>query len=205
MTGLATLLASPALMHALKGGLHNLGLLTELLQRETARPTDAAALQAAVARRTEMLRTEIKALHRHVQLVAALALDDVENECGACDVRESLHELLPTTRFEAARRRIDIRLEIDPAVERIRCAPRAFQQLVLAFVTQAVRHCSDQATVTLTATRDGASTRIEFCCDTPYESGFHALDRKLLRLVAVRLGARVSEAPMIRLVFESAP
>ena len=205
MTGLATLLASPALVHGLKGSLHNLGLLTELLQKETARQTDAATLQATALRRAEMLRTEIHAVHRQVQLVEALTFDDAENEGGICDVRESLEELLPTTRLEAARHRVDIRLEVDPEVERIQCAPRAFQQLVLAFVTQAVRHCSERATVTVTVVRDGASTRIELRCDTPFASEVHALDRKLLRLLAVRLGARVSEAPMIRLVFESAP
>ena len=205
MIGLATLLASPALMHGLKGRLHNLGLVAELLQKESAAHNDLGALRAAAMRRAETLRAEVKAAHRHVQLIEALVAEDADEASVVCDVRKSLEELLPTTRFEAARRRIVVRLDIDPAVERIQCAPGAFQRLVLAFVTQAVRHCGEHATVSVSARREGSETRIEFSCDQPLQAGAHAIDRKLMRLLAQRLGAQARDEAPSGLAFKSAP
>ena len=203
--GLATLLASPALMHGLKGCLHNLGLLTELLHKETAKQSDAATLRAAALRRAESLRAEIQSMHRQVQLVETLALDDAGQGGTVCDVRASLQELLPTTRFEASRRRVRIHLELDPAVGRIQCAPRAFQRLVLSLVTHTSRHCGEGATVTVTSERVGASTRVGFGCDKPIPSEAQAVDRRLLGMLAGQLGAKVDAAPEMNLTFETAP
>jgi signal transduction histidine kinase len=202
--GLATLLASPALMHGLKGRLHNIGLLTELLQKESARQTDVAALRASALRRTETIRTEIHALHGQLQLVEALLSDESGIEEKVCNVRESLRELTPTTRFEAARRRIIIELDVAPGVERIQCAPRPFQHLVLALVTQAVRHCGERATVTVSAARDGASTRIAFACDKPFPTPQNEADRRLLSLLAARVGALVGP-DLSAISFRTAP
>lgn len=206
MTGLATQLASPALMHGLRGRLHNLGLLTELLQKETAKQTDVATLRTSTSRRVETIRKEIEALYRQVQLLEALTLDDAEKEDDVCDIRASFDELLPTLRFEAARRGVVIRLDVEPAVERIHCGPSAFQQLMLAFASYTVRHCSERSTVTVSAVRDGESINIAFDCDRPLESEAHARDRTLLGLLALRVGARVSESTSsLRITFESAP
>jgi hypothetical protein len=202
--GLATLLASPALMHGLKGRLHNIGLLSELLQKESARQVDAAALRATALRRTETIRTEIQALHRQLQLVEALLIDESGIEGQVCDVRESLQELMPTTRFEAARRRIFIELDVARGVERIHCAPRPFQYLVLALVTQAVRHCGERATVTVSAARDGASTRIGFGCDKPFSTAQNEADRRLLSMLAARVGAKV-DPELSAISFRTAP
>jgi signal transduction histidine kinase len=202
--GLATLLASPALMHGLKGCLHNLGLPTELLHKETTK-SDAATLRAAALRRAESLRAEIQSMHRQVQLVEGRSLDDKGQDARVCDVRESLQELMPTTRFEASRRRVRIQLELDPLVERIQCAPRAFQLLVLSLLTHTVRHCGEGATVTVTCERVGGSTRVGFGCDKPTESQAYAVDRRLLGMLAEQLGARVSAAPEMHVTFESPP
>ena len=206
MTGLVTQLASPALMHGLRGRLHNLGLLTELLQKETARQTDVATLQASASRRVETIRKELEALNGQVLLLEALTLDDAGKDDGVCDVRASFGELLPTMRFEAARRGAGLRLEIEPAVMRIHCAPCAFQQLMLALASYAVRHSGERATVIVSAVRDDATTRIAFDCDVQTEAGVHALDRTLLGLLALRAGARLSETTAaMHITFSSAP
>ena len=205
LTGLATRLASPALIHGLKGRLHNLSLLTELLKKETSTQADAATLRAVAARRIEALRAEIHALRDQVQVLEALASDDGEDADTVCDVRASLQALLPTARYEAARRRIVVRLDLDPAVERIRCAPRAFQHLVLTFLTQSIRHCAEQATLTVQARRAGDETRIEFGCDHAMASPTHAFDRKLMALLARKHGAGASEGATLGLDFRNAP
>jgi hypothetical protein len=204
MSGLATLLSWPALMHGLKGHLHNLTLVTELLQKECAGQADAATLRAVAEKRTKSLRAEIAAMHRQVRLVEAIANVDQAPEEGVCDVRASLHTLLPTARVEAARRRVSLHIELEPAVERVECAPLAFEQLMLACWTQAIRHCSHDAAIVVSAKCEGTGTRIDFACDNPFEGEDHAADRELLGMLARVAGATFTAQPAMSLTFRSA-
>ena len=206
MTGLATLLSSPALMHGFQGHLHNLALVIELLQREVADPVDAATLRSVVGKRATMLRNEVDAMHRHVALVKAISRGvTVESRDGICDVRAALNEVLPTARVEAAKRQMTLQLELSPAVERIRCDPLAFQQLMIACSTQAIRHCATHSSLVIEAMRDGAHTRIEFRCSQPFECEDHATDREVLGMLARSSGARFTGRPDMSVTFESTP
>ena len=205
LTGLATRLALPALVHGLKGRLHNFSLLTELLKKETSTQGDASTLRAVAARRIEALRAEIHALSDQLQVLEALTSDEGEDAEAPCDVRASLQALLPTARYEAARRRIVVRLDLDPAVERVRFAPHAFRHLVLTFLTQSIRDCAEQATLTVHARRAGDVTRIEFGCDRAMASPTHAFDRKLMSLLARKHGAGASEGAALGLELRNAP
>lgn len=200
MIGLATVLSSSALAHGLKGHLHNLALLVELLQKESASATDAGALRAIAAKRASMLRTEIEAMGQYVRLSSAIGGSSSVTEAGTCDVRSGLSELLPTARVEAVRRDVALRMDIEPAVERVDCSATDFQKLVLACVTHAIRHCAKRATLVVAARREDDRLRIEFIADAPLQPS-HPVDDALLRMLAESCGARYGDEPAMSLTF----
>jgi hypothetical protein len=207
MTGLATRLSSPALLHALKGHLHNLALLTELLQKETASARDTDALRASANKRATTIRAEIEAMHRQLRLLESLGgWQDLRNE-AFCDVHAGLAEVLQAVRAEAARRLVKVRLEIMPEPTLIVCQPAAFQQVILTCTIYTIQRSRQGEAVVIANEESNGVTIFDFLSGELAEGSDeidHALDLDLLATLAGMAGARFVAQPTMRVAFRTA-
>lgn len=207
MAGLATKLASPALMHTLTGHLHNLALLTELLHKETTSARDADALRASANKRAKTIRAEIEALHRHLRLLENLAgWENLPNE-AFCDVHAGLAEVLEAVRVEAARRAVKVRLEVMPEPTLIVCQPSAFQQVILTYTIYTIQRCRHGESVVIAGEESNGVTIFDFLSGELAETCDeidHALDLDLLATLAGMAGARFVAQPTMRVAFRTA-
>ena len=207
MTGLATKLSSPALLHALKGHLHNLALLTELLQQETATARDPEALRAVTGKRSSSIRAEIEAMHRHLRLLESLAgWQDLRNE-AFCEVHGGLAEVLQAVRVEAARRQVQVRLDVMPEPTLIVCAPSAFQQVILTCTIYTIQRCRRGEAVVIAGEEANGVTMFDFLggeLEEPDDTIATALDLDLLGTLVGMAGARFIPAPTMRVAFRTA-
>jgi hypothetical protein len=207
MTGLATKLSSPALLHALKGHLHNLALLTELLQQEAATARDPEVLRAAAHKRSTTIRAEIEAMHRHLRLLESLAgWEDLRNE-SFCEVHSGLAEVLQAVRVEAARRQVQVRLEVMPEPTLIVCAPGAFQQVILTCTIYTIQRARRGESVVIAGEESNGVTLFDFLggeLAEPDDAISTALDLDLLATLVAMAGARFTPAPTMRVAFRTA-
>jgi hypothetical protein len=207
MTGLATKLSSPALLHALKGHLHNLALLTELLQKESASARDTDTLRASATKRATTIRAEIEAMHRQLRLLESFAgWQDLHNE-AFCDVHAGLAEVLQAVRVEAARRRVKVRLEVMPEPTLIVCQPAAFQQVILTCAIYTIQRCRHDESVVIAGEESNGVTVFDFLSGELAEGSDeidHALDLDLLATLSGMAGARFIAHPTMRVAFRTA-
>jgi hypothetical protein len=207
MTGLATKLSSPALLHALKGHLHNLALLTELLQQEAASARDPETLRAASNKRSSSIRAEIEAMHRPLRLLESLAgWQDMRNE-AFCEVHGGLAEVLQAVRVEAARRQVQVRLDVMPEPTLIVCAPSAFQQVILTCTIYTIQRCRRGEAVVIASEEANGVTMFDFLggeLEEPDDAIATALDLDLLATLVGMAGARFIPAPTMRVAFRTA-
>ncbi|HVE51735.1 MAG TPA: hypothetical protein VNG69_19195 [Casimicrobiaceae bacterium] len=207
MTGLATRLSSPALMHALKGHLHNLALLTELLQQESASARDVESLRAGANRRSATIRAEIEAMHRHLRLLESLAgWQDLRNE-AFCEVHSGLAEVLQAVRVEAARRQVQVRVDVMPEPTLIVCAPGAFQQVILTCTIYTIQRCKRGEAVVIAGEESNGATLFDFLAGEIEEGEdtiATALDLDLLATLVALAGARFTPSPTMRVAFRTA-
>ena len=208
MIGLATKLSSPALLHALKGHLHNLALLTELLQQETASARDLASLRASADKRATTLRHEIDALNRHLRLLESLAgWQDTRHE-SFCEVHSGLAEVLQAVRVEAARRQVQVRLDVMPEPTLIVCPPSAFQQVILTCTIYTIQRSRSGEAVVIAGEESNGVTFFDFLggelADAAADDIAHALDLDLLATLASMAGARFIAEPTMRVAFRTA-
>jgi hypothetical protein len=207
MTGLATRLSSPALLHALKGHLHNLALVTELLQKETATAGDMDALRASANKRAMTIRAEIEAMHRQLRLLEGLVgWQELRSE-PFCDVHAGLAEVLQAVQVEAVRRQVKVRLEIMPEPTLIVCQPSAFQQVILTCTIYTIQRCRPGEAVVIADEDSRGVTIFDFLSGELNENSDeidHALDLDLLATLAGMAGARFIAQPTMRVAFRTA-
>ena len=207
MTGLATKLSTPALLHALKGHLHNLALLTELLQHETGSARDPEVMRAAAHRRSTTIRAEIEAMHRHLRLLESLAgWQDLPHE-SFCEVHSALAEVLQAVRVEAARRQVQVRLDVMPAPTLIVCPPGAFQQVILTCTIYTIQRCRRLEAVVIAAEESNGVTMFDFLAgerDEPEDAITTALDLDLLATLVSMAGGKFIASPSMRVAFRTA-
>lgn len=207
MTGLATKLSSPALLHALKGHLHNLALLTELLQQETASARETEVLRAAAHRRSTTIRAEIEAMHRHLRLLESLAgWQDLPNE-SFCEVHSGLAEVLQAVRVEAARRQVQVRLDVMPSPTLIVCSPGAFQQVILTCTIYTIQRCRRSESVVIAAEESNGVTLFDFLAgerEDAEDAITVALDLDLLATLVSMAGGKFIASPSMRVAFRTA-
>jgi hypothetical protein len=207
MTGLTAKLSSPALLHAIKGHLHNLALLTELLQQETGGTRDAEALRMAAHKRATSIRAEIEGMNRHLRLLENLtAWEDLRNETF-CEVHSGLAEVLQTVRVEAARRQVQVRLDVMPEPTLIVCPPSAFQQVILTCTIYTIQRCRRGESVVIAGEESNGVTIFDFLggeLAEPEDEIETALDLDLLATLVGMAGARFVALPSMRVAFRTA-
>lgn len=207
MTGLVTMLSSPALLHTLKGHLHNLAMLTELLQQEASGAREVDVLRASANRRATTLRAEIDAMNRNLRLLESLAgWQDLHDE-PFCEVHTNLAEVLQAVRVEAARRQVQVRLDVMSEPTLIVCTPSAFQQVVLTCTIYTIQRCRRGESVVIAGEQQQGVTMFDFLGGELKEPGDEidvALDLDLLATLANTAGARFVPAPTMRVAFRTA-
>jgi signal transduction histidine kinase len=207
MTGLATKLSSPALMHALKGHLHNLALLTELLQQETASARNSDTLRACANKRAKAIRGEIEAINRQLRLLESVAVWEDRAGESFCDVHSGLAEVLQSVQVAAARRRVKVRLEVMPEPTLIVCQPSAFQQVILICTIYTIQRSREGESVVIAAEESNGVTIFDFLSGELADASDeidHALDLDLLATLAGMAGARFVAQPTMRVAFRTA-
>jgi hypothetical protein len=207
MTGLATQLSSPALLHALKGHLHNIALLAALLQQESTTARDTDALRAAANKRATMVHAEIEAMNRHLRLLERLASWQDARQETFCEVHTGLAEVLQAVRVEAARREVGVRLDLMPEPTLIVCRPAAFQQVILTCTIYTIQRCRRGEAVVIAAEEANGVTIFDFLggeLARPDDDFEHALDLDLLTTLADMAGARLVPEPSMRVAFRTA-
>ena len=205
-TGLATKLVSPALMHTLNGHLHNLMLLSELLQKEAATTRDPEVVRASALKRARTIRAEVESMHRHLRLMERLAQWDGAGE-GFCDLHAGLAEVLQSVRVEAARRQVHVRVDVMPEPTLVVCPPSAFQQVILTCTIYTIQRSRDGESVVIAAQESNGLTMIDFLAgelDEAISEVDHALDLDLLATLASMAGAHFVARPTMRVVFRTA-
>lgn len=207
MTGLLTQLSTPALLHALKGHLHNLTMLTMLLQQDSAHARDIDALRATASRRANTVHAEIEAMNRHLRLLESLASWQQPQHQTFCEVHAELAEVLQTVRVEAARRQIQVRLDVMPEPTPIMCMPAAFQQVILTCTIYTIQRCRRGESVVIAAEESNGLTIFDFLggeLAAPDNDIEHALDLDLLTTLVTMAGARLIPEPSMRVAFRTA-
>ena len=210
MIGLATKLSSPALLHALKGHLHNIALLAELLQQETASARELEALRASANKRVTTIRSEVDAMHRHLRLLESLSgWHEACNE-AYCEVLSGLAEVLQAVCVEAARRQVQVRLDVMPEPTLIVCPPSAFQQVILACTIYTIQRSRRGESVVIAGEERNGVTYFDFLGGELDEANVeddiaHALDLDLLATLVGMAGARFIGEPSMRVAFRTAP
>lgn len=207
MTGLATKLSSPALLHTLKGHLHNLAMLTELLQQEAGSAREVDVLRAAANRRATSLRAEIDAMNRNLRLLESLAGWQELNDEHFCEVHTNLAEVLQAVRVAAARRQVQVRVDVMPEPTLIVCTPSAFQQVVLTCTIYTIQRCRRGEAVVIAGEQQQGTTVFDFLggeLAEPEDEIDYALDLDLLATLAGMAGARFVPAPTMRVAFRTA-
>ena len=205
--GFVAKLSWPALMHTLKGHLHNLALVAELLQKETESARDAETLRTAASKRARTLRTEIDAMHRHLRLLESLAGWDDQPAEAFCDVHAGLAEVLEAVRVAAARRMVKVRVEVTPEPKLILCKPSSFQQVILACTVYTIGRCRQGESVVIAGDESGGVTILDFRSGELAEAGDEidrSLDLDLLGTLAAMAGARFVAQPTMRVAFRTA-
>lgn len=207
MTGLATKLSSPALLHTLKGHLHNLAMLTELLQQEAGSARELDVLRAGANRRATTLRAEIDAMNRNLRLLESLAGWQELHDEHFCEVHTNLAEVLQAVRVEAARRQVQVRLEVMSEPTLIVCSPSAFQQVVLTCTIYTIQRCRRGEAVVIAGETQSGVTMFDFLggeLDASRDEIDYALDLDLLATLASMAGARFVPSPTMRVAFRTA-
>ena len=207
MTGLATKLSSPALLHTLKGHLHNLAMLTELLQQEAGSARELDVLRAGANRRATTLRAEIDAMNRNLRLLESLTGWQELHDEHFCEVHTNLAEVLQAVRVEAARRQVQVRLEVMSEPTLIVCSPSAFQQVVLTCTIYTIQRCRRGEAVVIAGETQSGVTMFDFLggeLDTARDEIDYALDLDLLATLASMAGARFVPSPTMRVAFRTA-
>lgn len=207
MTGLATKLSSPALLHTLKGHLHDLAMLTELLQQEAGSGRELEVLRSAVHRRSTTLRAEIDAMNRNLRLLESLAGWQELHDAPFCEVHTNLAEVLQTVRVEAARRQVQVRLDVMSEPTLIVCSPSAFQQVVLTCTIYTIQRCRQGEAVVIAGETQSGATMFDFLAGElvgPRDEIDFALDLDLLATLVGMAGARFVPSPTMRVAFRTA-
>ena len=207
LTGLATRLCSPALMHAIRGHLHNLALLSELLQKETAAAVDVETIRGSTHARTTSIRAEVETLHRQLRVIEDLAGPQDGPDTAICDVCRCVDEVLTAARVEAARRRVQIRLDLKPDASPVICQPSAFKPLILTCAIYTIRRCRNGDSVVIAVEERDGGTTFEFSggpLAEPSDEIDRALELELLAKLAAMAGARFVAQPRTYVTFRTA-
>ncbi|HVE49472.1 MAG TPA: hypothetical protein VNG69_07655 [Casimicrobiaceae bacterium] len=204
--GLATRLALPSLMHAFKGRLHNLAMVTELLEHETTNVADLSALKRAVAHRVRTLSAQVKHLQREARAVENLAGIPQIGETSTCDVDQCLAEMTPSMRVEAARRQIRLAVESGTATGKVPCRPDVFGTLLLSCAVHTIQRTSDGGSVAIRARVMDATIVVAFIGEPSVDaSEQRAVEARLLQDLARSGGAQLDLHSHLELRFTKSP
>jgi hypothetical protein len=204
--GLVASATSPALLHAIRGCLHDVTLLTALLQPQPS--AEAADNASKTARRLRSIGVQIGKLDRNVALLAAMMARPSGDGSSVCTTASALPDVVRLLADEAARRRVRFEHDLDSVPPYIQTSERALQQALLTCGAWTAQHAGERATMRLSGGEDGGEAVFDF--DTtpepaaPGGNGAAREELDLLALLANAAGGRLVSTPKLRLAFARA-
>lgn len=204
--GLAASATSPALLHAIRGCLHDVTMLTALLQPQpNAQHTEIAS---KTEQRLRSIGVQIGMIDRNVALLAAMIARPVGDASSVCATASALPDVLRLLADEAARRRVRFEHDLDSLPPHIQTSERALQQALLTCGAWMAQHAGERATMRLSGREDAGEAIFEF--DSTPEvartegNAVWREELELLALLAKAAGGRLVNTPRLRLAFARA-
>jgi hypothetical protein len=204
--GLCANATSPALLHAIRGCLHDVTMLTALLQ-----PRPGAEQASDASKTTQRLRSigvQVDLIERNVALLAAMTGRPSVDAESVCATASALPDVVRLLADEAARRRVRFEHDLDSLPPHIRTSERALQQALLTCGAWTAQSAGERATMRLSGREDGGDAIFEFA--SAPESAAAAPrappreELELLALLANAAGGRLDSGPKLRLAFARA-
>jgi signal transduction histidine kinase len=154
------------LTHELRSPLTAIIGFAELLNEEQAGP---------LCQRQKEFLDHILAGAHHLLRVVNDTLDLAKVDAGKmdftpslCDVGEIMRELGSLTRLQTARKELHVHINVDPALGLVMTDPLRLRQVLLNYLSNAIKFTPENGTITMRARVEGARTfRIEVADDGP--------------------------------------
>jgi hypothetical protein len=202
--GLAARTASPVLLHAIRGCLHDVTLLAALLR---AAPSGPAQDGAKTESRFAAITGQLKLLERNVGLLAAT----IDGTCGkheaACACATALTDVVRLLQDVAARERVRLEVDLAALPSHVEAGERALQQALLVCGAWSAQQCGAGATMRFRGFEERGNAVFDFDCAAAAEEARDERLREELALLAVIVqgaGGTLSTAPRLRLEFPGA-
>ena len=202
-TALALKVAAPALLHSIRGSLHDATMLAALLQPgATGTPPDAAKS----AQRLRLIGDQIQLLERDVALLAGF-IEGPRRDAGAvCASSGALAHVLRLLKDEAARRRLRFEYDVDALPPHVCASEHAFQQAMLACGAWLAQHAGERATMSVRGCDEAGEAVLDFDAAgaTPAADSENGEDLALLAALVDAAGGRLATTPRLRVAFPRA-
>ncbi len=206
--GLAVRATSPALLHAIRGCLHDVTMLAALLQPPAAALSDDLSPAAKTAQRLRAINAQLDLLERNVALLDAMTEVPRRNGEAVCATAAVLPDVVRLLHDEAARHRVRLEHDLDSLPPHLQADERALQKALLTCGAWTAQHVGERATMLFRGREEAGEALFDFeTTDASAKLGDGNATRDdiaLLAALAEAAGGRLLSAPRLRLAFARA-
>ena len=202
--GFAARATSPALLHAVRGCLHDVTMLTALLQpppvASPARPDAAQTTQ-----RLHAINAQLESLGRNISLLGAMLQSPVAADASICTTANALPDVVRLLRDETARRRVRLEHDLDGLPPHIASEERALQRALLTCGAWLAEHAGEHGIVRLVGREEDSNAVFDF--ELHHGASLASLPRDELALLTALVEAAngtLSASPKLSMVFARA-
>jgi hypothetical protein len=207
--GLAVRATAPALLHAIRGCLHDVTMLAALLQPPAASGAEGGGPAAKTAQRLHAINAQLELLERNVALLSGMIEGPRQPRDAVCVTASALPDVLRLLEDEAARRRIRLEHSLDGLPKRLATDERSLQQALLACGAWTAQHAGEGATMRLSGREEGGDAVFEYLV---IDAAMRAHDSRaagdeiaLLAALAEAAGGRLASTQTLALAFPRTP
>jgi hypothetical protein len=206
-TGVALRAASPSLLHAIRGSLHDVAMLAALLQSPANRGARDADDDAKTAQRLRSINVQLDLLGRSVALLGAMMVWPRRDADAVCSTSSALPDVMRLLQDEAARQRIRFEHDLAALPAHVHADERSLQHALLACGAWIAQHAGERGVLRMVGGEDAHDALFDFDSPAPIAQADAdtASELRLLAALVEAAGGRLSSAPGMRLAFPSAP
>ncbi len=201
--GLATRTASPSLLHAIRGSLHDITMLAALLEPRPGTGTP----DPKVEQRLRSVERQLHLLERNVALLGAMTEWPTSDVDSVCASSAALPDVMRLLKDEAARRRLRFEYDFSALPAQLGAEERALQHVLLACGTWAAQHAGDRAALHVHGRDEGGEAIFDFTAPGGMTASDATAveDLRLLAGLVQAAGGRLSSDPGLSVAFRRAP